>query len=152
MVGRRAALHRLALLGLAWWVMLGASACAQGPVWQRSWAFQSFDCPSCSAEDRSWLQSRIGQVVVIAPERFLNPLYEDCSTGADYSDIRLRSAEEARQFLGRNRLPPLAAAAPLAGQVRCRLPSGPPNVVARIVIDGKRAFLLHETGAVLMLR
>jgi hypothetical protein len=40
---------------------------------------------------------------------------------------------------------------PLAGAVRCADRAGPPNTVARVVIDGARAFILHESGAVLRL-
>jgi hypothetical protein len=132
--------------------LAGLPACAQTPAWQRAWTVHAFDCATCSAEDRAWLKARVGQQVVMARDRFLNPLYEDCPAGADYSDLLSRSPAEAAKLLGTGKLPVLQSARPLAGEVRCQQPSGPPNVVARIVIDGQRAFLLHESGAVLRLR
>jgi hypothetical protein len=42
---------------------------------------------------------------------------------------------------------------PWVGAVACSPPQGHPgNVVARMVIDGDRAYLLHESGAVISLR
>lgn len=158
--GRHATAHRsltqagkgLALASALALMIAGVPACAQPPAWQRDWTVHGFDCPACSAEDRAWLQARVGQVVSIAPGRFLNPLYENCDKGVDYSDVRARTPAEARDFLGRGRLASLGAAAPLAGLVRCAESAGPPNVVARVVIDGARAYLLHESGAVVVLR
>ena len=40
---------------------------------------------------------------------------------------------------------------PLAGTVRCNDRAGPANTVARVMIDGRRAFLLYESGTVLRL-
>ncbi len=130
----------------------GAAAAQSQPSWQRSWTVSAFDCPACSPEDRAWLQARLGEVVTIEPSRFLNPLYESCPSGPDYSDIRPRDRGAAMGFLGSARLPETVADAPLAGSIRCAEPSGPPNTAARIVIDGQRAFMLHESGAIIELR
>lgn len=133
-------------------VLAAASACAQGPVWQRTWTVHGFDCPQCNPADRAWLTARAGQTITLAPDRFTNPLYEDCTSGPDYTDIRPRGKTEVLDFLGPRRLPALVSARPLAGLVRCAQPVGPPNVVARLVIDGHRAYLLHESGAIVELR
>lgn len=147
-------LARLAqgLLTLALLALTAGCATARTPEWQRAWRVEGFECPRCDAEQRAWLAARRGEVVAIAPDRFTNPLYEGCPAGVDYADIRPRSPAEAGAFLGPGRLPPLRSAAPLAGLVRCAAPSGPPNTLARIVIDGTDAFLLHESGAVVTLR
>ena len=142
---------RLASLSLCV-AILAFPACAQMPAWQRAWTLQSYDCPQCSPQDRDFLHSQLGGKVLLLPEKFSNPTYEGCLDLPDYRDIRPRSPVDARQYLGNGRLPALSAGEPLAGLVRCRDVSGTPNVVARIVIDGQRAFLLHESGAVLNLR
>lgn len=138
-------------LGLALSI-LGTPSCAQAPPWQRAWVVESFDCPACSVEDKALLHGYLGEKVVISTKAFINPTYETCPVGPDYSDIQVRDPGNARQYLGRDRLPALSSDKPLAGQVRCAEAHGPPNVVARIVIDGRSAFLIHETGAVLKLR
>ena len=136
----------------------GALAAAQAPPsaaaleWQRAWTLHDFDCPACGAEDRAWLTARLGQVVTFGATRFLNPLYEDCPASVDYGALRRRSPAAAAALLGPGRLPPLVTPSPLAGSVRCAEADGPANTVARVVIDGPRAYLLHESGAVLHLR
>lgn len=125
---------------------------SQAPDWQRAWTFYAFDCPACGAQDRAWLTARLGQVVTFGATSFLNPLYEDCAAGVDYSALRRRNPAEAAALLGPAPLPPLKTAEPLAGAIGCAEASGPANTVARVVIDGTRAYLLHESGAVLRLR
>ncbi len=121
------------------------------PAWQRAWTMDGFDCARCSHEDRAWLEARRGQRVVFGPTAFTNPFYESCPEGVDYADIRPRPVAEARAFLGAGALLPLTEISPLAGTVRCADRAGPPSTVARVVLDGARAFLLHESGAVLHL-
>ncbi|MGX9963107.1 hypothetical protein ACVFYP_07270 [Roseomonas sp. F4] len=135
----------LLLSALSLLVLVGGPA----PDWQRAWVAESFICAACSPEDRQWLTARLGQTVLLAPDRFLNPFYEDCTSGADYSDLMPRSRAEAlRHFRGVT----VVAERPISGLVRCASASGPPNIVARLLIEGDRALLLHESGAVLQLR
>jgi hypothetical protein len=134
-------------------VVLGVAALAQpAPEWQRAWIFDGFDCPRCSPDDRAWLVARHGQQVVFGPTSFINPLYEDCPAGVDYADLRPRSAPEIQNYFGKKRLPAMISPSPVAGRIQCAQPSEPPNTVARVVLDGPRGFLLHESGAVLRLR
>ncbi|MBL6077042.1 hypothetical protein JMJ56_03425 [Belnapia sp. T18] len=141
---------------MRWLIAAGLllAACAHAetpPGWQRTWRVAGIDCPRCSPADRAWLAARQAERVVFGRDAFTNPFYEDCPQGVDYADLRPRPATEARGFLGAGRLPALGDAMPLAGAVRCADRAGPPNTVARVVIDGPRAYLLHESGAVLRL-
>lgn len=147
--------HRTLVLALPALLSCAVSLPSLGeppPAWQRAWTLESYECPRCSREDRAWLEARRQQQIVLGASSFVNPFYETCATGADYTDIRPRSRAEVRTFLGGPPLMSLGEATPLAGTVRCVDPSGTPNTVARIVIDGASAFLLHESGAVLRLR
>jgi hypothetical protein len=142
----------MALLVAASLITLSSAAMGEStPVWQRAWVMDGFDCAYCSREERTILDKMRGQSVVFGTTAFTNPFYESCPVGVDYGDIRPRSAAEARALLGSGSLPPLIEASPLAGLIRCADRAGPPNTIARVVIDGTNAFVLHESGAILHL-
>jgi hypothetical protein len=120
-------------------------------AWQRTWTFVAVTCTSCAPPDIAALKSQLGAKLILSPDTIRNPFYQDCMADADYDDIRPRPAAAVRGFLGKSRLPNLRAATPLAGRLRCATTSGPPNVIGKIVIDTDRAYLLDESGAILIL-
>lgn len=125
----------------------------QAPSWQRTWTLDGFTCSTCSKDDRAWLQESRGKAIVFGPKDFSNPFYESCAGAADYAEIRPRSAAEARELVAPFRVPALKSARPLAGRVRCDdVPGRIPNTVALVIIDGDRAYIPHESGALLILR
>lgn len=126
---------------------------ADSPPWQRAWTLDAFSCSACSKGDLAWLQDYRGKQIVLGPKDFTNPLYESCSNAADYADIRPRSVADARRLVEPYRVPTLKSAMPLAGRIRCDdVPGRLPNTVALIIIDGDRAYIPHESGALLHLR
>lgn len=129
---------------------------AQGeppPAWQRAWTLDGFSCPGCGKEDRTWLRESRGKQIVFGPKDFSNPFYESCAKAADYADIRPRSPAEARDLVVPFQVPALKSPKPLAGRVRCDdVPGRLPNTVALVIIDGDRAYIPHESGALLILR
>ena len=133
-------------------VLAATPACAAEP-WQRSWTVERVLCPRCDAAGLAELRrGAVGQRITLASDRFENPLYESCGRGVDYTDLRPRPRAEAEASLRPGPSVPLAGEAPTAGTVRCAVPGGPPNTVARFVFDGATGYYLFEGGAVLVLR
>jgi hypothetical protein len=132
-------------------VLAAASACAAEP-WQRTWTVERVLCPRCDAAGLAEMRrSAVGQRITLAPGRFENPLYESCPRGVDYADLRPRPRAEAEASLRPGPSVQLAGDAPTAGAVRCAVPGGPPNTVARFVFDGATGYYLFEGGVVMVL-
>ncbi len=119
------------------------------PAWQRVWTVTRIICPHCTSATRTTLQDDIGTKISIAPNRFINPLYESCRTGVDYSKMQNTTAAIAQASMPN--LPPLHAGFVTSGTIGCALPNGPPNIIARFVFDGTTGYYLYEGGAVLQL-
>jgi len=135
---------------LAW----TCDAVAGGPepaVWQRQWKLSAVTCPTCTPSGLATLRARQGTKVVLSLHSISNPFYQDCPSGADYTDIRPRAPREAATYLGQ-KVEHLRTSAPLAGLLRCAEGDGPSNVIGKIIIDGDHAYLADESGAILELR
>jgi len=130
--------------------VLGAPAAAAEP-WLRAWTIERVICPTCDARTLSGINQAVGQRIVLAPDRFTNPLYMSCEKGADYSDIKPRPADVAAQLMVPGKLPATSGSV-LAGAVKCARESGPGNTVARVVFDGSTGYYLFEEGAIIVLK
>lgn len=130
--------------------LAGCSAAPAAPAWQRVWTVARVICPSCDTATRAALEKDVGARITIARDRFLNPLYESCPRGVDYSALRPADAAAAKAAMPG--LPPIAAERVISGTVGCALASGPPNTIARFVFDGPTGYYLFEGGAILELR
>lgn len=139
------------MLALIMTVVAATTAYAAEP-WQRSWTIERVICPTCDARVLSGTNQAVGQRIVLAPDRFTNPLYISCEKGVDYSDIQPRSADLAARSMLPGTLPATSASV-LAGAVKCVRESGPPgNTVARVVFDGATGYCLFEEGAIIVLK
>jgi hypothetical protein len=129
-----------------------STGCAAEP-WQRSWVVTEVLCSRCSAAERNAAQAALGQKLTLAPDRFNNPLYEDCPSGVDYRDLHSVPRAEAIASMRPGRLPDSLPERVVAGAVRCAMAgSTVPNTVARFVFDNGRGYYLYENGVVLVLR
>lgn len=119
------------------------------PYWERTWTVTRILCGRCSTRDRAAFQEYVGAQIMFAPDRFINPTYEDCLKGVDYSDIIVRSDSYAEETipglsgLGHDRL--------LGGMVGCDIGESVPNAVAWFIFDGDTAYYLFEGGAIFVL-
>lgn len=94
----------------------------------------------------------MGQKLILAPDRFDNPLYEGCPSGVDYRDLRSVPRGEAIASMRPGKLPDSLHERVVAGTVRCAMAnSSVPNTVARFVFDEGRGYYLYESGVVFVL-
>ncbi|MBM3623201.1 MAG: hypothetical protein FJX20_21170 [Alphaproteobacteria bacterium] len=139
------------VLTLIMGAMAATTAHATEP-WQRSWTIERVICPTCDARALAGINQAVGQRIVLAPERFTNPLYESCEKGVDYSDIKPRPADVAARSMLPGTLPATSDSV-LAGAVKCSREGGRPgNTVARVVFDGATGYYLFEEGAIIVLK
>ena len=132
---------------------LGIAAVAHAAEpWLRSWTVERVICPTCDARTLAGINQAVGQRIVLAPDRFTNPMYTSCEKGADYSDIQPRPADVAARLMLPGTLPSVSGPVVLAGAVRCARASGPANTVARVVFDGATGYYLFEEGAIIVLK
>ncbi len=68
--------------------IVGAAAASAAEPWLRAWTIDRVICPTCDARTLAGINQAVGQRIVLAPDRFTNPLYTSCEKGADYSDIK----------------------------------------------------------------
>ena len=140
-------MFRLALVLI---VFCTTAAFAAEP-WQRSWSIERVICPTCDERTLAGINQAVGQNIILAPDRFTNPLYMSCEKGADYSDIQPRSADVAARLMLPGKLPTTSNSV-LAGAVKCVRDSLPGNTVARVVFDGATGYYLFEEGAIIVLK
>ncbi len=131
--------------------MLWATTASAAEPWLRSWTIERVICPTCDARTLAGINQAVGQRIVLAPDRFTNPIYMGCEKGADYSDIQPRSADIAARLMLPGKLPATSSSV-LAGAVKCARESGPGNTVARVVFDGATGYYLFEEGAIIVLK
>jgi hypothetical protein len=131
--------------------VLGSTAAFAAEPWQRTWIVERVVCPTCDARTLAGINQAVGQKIVVAADRFINPLYTSCEKGADYSDIQPRPADVAARLMLPGTLPATSASV-LAGAVKCARESGPGNTVARVVFDGAAGYYLFEAGAIIVLK
>jgi len=132
--------------------LLGTTAVSAAEPWLRAWTVERVICPTCDARTLAGMNKAVGERIVMAPDRFTNPLYTSCEKGADYSDIQPRSADVAARLMLPGKLPTISTPTVLAGAVKCARESGPGNTVARIVFDGATGYYLFEEGAIIVLK
>jgi hypothetical protein len=131
--------------------LLGTTAASAAEPWLRAWTVDRVICPTCDARTLAGINQAVGQKIILAPDRFTNPLYTSCEKGADYSDIQPRPADVAARLMLPGALPATSGSV-LAGAVKCARESGPGNTVARVVFDGATAYYLFEEGAIIVLK
>jgi hypothetical protein len=131
--------------------LVATTAASAAEPWVRAWTVDRVICPTCDARTLTGINQAVGQRIVLAPDRFTNPLYMSCEKGADYSDIQPRPADVAARLMLPGTLPATSRSV-LAGAVKCARESGPGNTVARVVIDGATGYYLFEEGAIIVLK
>ena len=132
--------------------ILGVTTALAAEPWQRTWTIDRVICLTCDARTLAGINQAVGQQIVVAADRFINPLYTSCEKGADYSDIQRRPADVAARLMLPGTLPATSGPVVLAGAVKCARPSGPGNTVARVVFDGAAGYYLFEEGAIIVLK
>ena len=131
--------------------MLAPTTALAAEPWQRTWTVDRVICPTCNARTLAGINQAVGQKIIVAADRFINPLYTNCEKGADYSDIQPRPADVAARLMVPGTMPATSPSV-LAGAVKCARESGPGNTVARVVFDGATGYYLFEEGAIIVLK
>jgi hypothetical protein len=147
--------HIARLVALVLFVSCLQSAALASPLasWMRTWTITGALCPKCSRDDRDRLASLKGSKLVVGADAFINPAYQDCRVNPDYTGLVAHPRRDLRAVFGGFPRAKLRSATVISGLVRCKMPDGgPSNPIARMVIDGSRAYLLDESGATILLR
>src|SRR5580658_188884 len=123
-------------------VTLAPAVRAETPFWLKTWTVARIDGADA---DRTIFVQAIGKQIVLAADRLVDPLGEDCEHGLSYDDVRSRPVAKLGAHFGAFwKFPEFPSPAATYGWIRC----DGTNIGAFAFVDGGQAYLFYEGGAV----